>query len=109
MIVKAKGSPGSWFATLATGEVWPCVHRKHCIPNSPKGFKYLDPKAVPGTKVWDKFIGAIQLEKRVILTEEDELQRRQKYLHAWVVDNVIVENGELRFDFTEKLFDVKRG
>lgn len=105
LTIKAKGQSGSWFATLETGEIWPCVHKKWW----PSGNSYCDPTPTPGVRKWDEFVAAIEQGKRVILTEEDAKKRRKEYRHAWRVDNVKTDNGKLTFDFIEKLFNVERG
>jgi hypothetical protein len=106
-MIKAKGKSGSWFATLSTtGEELPCVHEKWFNGNRGRPY-YLDAGAKPEEAIWEKFIDAIRQKGRVILTSEGENHRRHKYKDAWRVENVVVDKNGLRFDFVERLFEVR--
>jgi len=106
--VEAKGSRGSWFATLPDGTSLPCVHR-----HWRKGMEYDDPFAIAGDAVWDEFIDAIARVKRVILTDDEVLApttdqrppsfRRKGYIAVFAVEDVRLEGRHLRFRFTDRL------
>jgi hypothetical protein len=106
--VNAKGSRGSWFATLPDGTALPCVHRYWR-----KGMEYDDPFAIAGDPVWDEFIAAIATGKRVILTDDEVLAeateetppsfRRKGYVAVFAVEDVRLEGRRLRFRFTGRL------
>jgi hypothetical protein len=110
--IEAKGSRGSWFATLPDGTALPCVHR-----HWRKGMEYDDPFTVPGDPVWDEFIAAIDRERRVILTDDEVLAeateqtppdfRRSGYIAVFAVEDVRVEGRHLRFRFAKRLQELK--
>lgn len=101
MAARPKGQRGSWFAEYG-GKSLPCVHR-HWF----KRHGYDDPGAKQNDSTWDPFIAAIASEKLVILTSDDIGKdggfTRTGYIALWRVDNVRIEAGALRFQFTERL------
>jgi hypothetical protein len=105
-MIKAKGRAGSWHAVPdGEAEELPCVHRKWHKPKKGTYGYYSDHGAYSSDKkIWDKFIDAIKTKKRVLLTEEyPETKRRAKYIAIYKVDNVVVNESGLHFDFTERL------
>ena len=110
---RAKGSQGSWFATVE-GELLPCVTERWM-----SGLHYHEPYIWHGYTVTghspayaDRYIDAIKAGK-VILTQykEGPLDQhhvsRKKYVAVFEVTNVVVVNGDgIRFQFVKRLYDL---
>lgn len=107
-MTKVKGKRGSWFAGV-DGETLPCVHEEWYEWNAGKPY-YLDKGVKLGDRQWDEFINGIKNSKRVILTKDKWTENgsfeRLGYIAVWDIDNITVENNELRFDFAKRIKDV---
>jgi hypothetical protein len=104
MKLKARGHQGSWFARIGDEDV-PCVWARWR-----GGDHYHDPGAVLGEGKWVKYVKAIEELKQVALTrqrEENGKWRRNGYIAMYKVANVSASDEGLRFDFVEKLADLK--
>lgn len=99
--LKPLGRQGSWFAEW-NGEQIPCVHLRWT-----NGHDYIDP-GYDGRRQWPQFIAALANGGKAILTSShvpdgDGPWRRDKYLAIWTVENVRVENGQLKLTYGEQL------
>ena len=110
---KATGTRGSWFARV-DGESHPCVH-KHWVQRDRSGMTYVDPGYDPERAIWGPFIEALETQKRAVLTEDqvsgtDDRNlsfSRTGYIALYAIDHVQVDENVLRFDFVERLRDLK--
>ena len=70
---------------------------------------YLDPHCEPDDPVkWIPFIAALKDKKRAILTHDDVAADgnsyvRQGYIALFRIDDVVAEEGNLRFNFIERI------
>jgi hypothetical protein len=110
--IKIKGTRGSWFAR-AGNEILPCVHKEWFMPkDSHHPYPhYADAGVKVGEKQWDALIAGIKASKKVILTNDrwSETKNfvRTGYIAIWNVDNIVVTNGMLYFDFIKRVAEAK--
>jgi hypothetical protein len=97
----AKGTQGSWFATIQRGphrgRVFPCVHYRFCEGIWPQ---YMDP--VAGHPLDDDYVNAIQHGRIVLLTKSKPDGKRSNYVGLFEVIDVHWSN-ELSFRFSKEL------
>jgi len=105
---KAKGSIGSWFATV-DGESLPCVHKHWWV----KTARYND-HLLRSSPQADEFVAAIREKKRVILkiskpnSEANPVPfKHVEYVAVWEVDNIDFDENGLRFQFIKSLVPLK--
>jgi hypothetical protein len=115
MSKKAVGRRGSWFATVDGVEL-PCVHNHWLkLPHYHDPFKPVENG--PSLAKIQKYVQAIQHEKKVILTN-DTVHRdaqgmvsrftRESYVAMFAVDDVTFDPGiGLKFTITDRLSDLQ--
>ncbi len=109
----AKGSRGSWFATV-DGNSYPCIHLRWLNGQT----RHYRDEGYYDYDKWPAFREAIETDKIVILTsgtvtgkdgrtKEGLNIERTGYIAMWRIENVMV-NGEIfELDLIEKIFELK--
>jgi hypothetical protein len=117
LVVKIKGSQGSWEATVSypdkRKEVLACVH-KHFWKVGPSGPCYDDPWT-PELRKTSKFANHVELirtTQRLILTTDDVDEskrrgegyfRRTGYIGIYTIEDFVVDDSGMRFRFLERI------
>ena len=107
-VKKAKGHQGSWFAEV-DGESYPCVHDRYRVGLH----EYVDPNFDPDSDRAGTLLDALQ-GGRAILTKgkpdddpASDAIRRDGYVGLFAIENARVEDGALRFTFTERICSLR--
>ena len=103
---RAIGERGSWFATV-NGERLPCVHQYWI-----KGTRHCAPRVSRNSKKDVELVAAIQRYKKVVVTKDNVVDdgiefERVGYVAVFAVNNIDWRGGDLSFDLTERIFDLK--
>ena len=101
---KAKGVRGTWYAEV-NGERLPCIHDKNM-----KNGLYRAPKADDDRHA--QLLADIVDTGKVIMRKserDDESQpwTSKGYIAVWSVSDAKIEDGELTFQFVDRLMDLK--
>jgi hypothetical protein len=113
----AIGQQGSWFAKVGD-ESLPCV--QECWVNRSAnggGMRYEEPHYFNDEKQWQAYVQALRDKQKVILTRgklhdssstrSGIVFERTGYIAVFRIDKIETEGTFLRFDFSERLQDLK--